>query len=70
MGQIARGDVTQSEIVAATGMKSLGGQMKVLEENYGIIRKKRPIGAKEGSQTVSHAATSRLVVGGNRVVRI
>ena len=26
--------------------------MKVLEENYGIIRKKRPIGAKEGSQTV------------------
>ena len=51
-------------------MKSLGGQMKVLEENYGIIRKKRPIGAKEGSQTVSHAATSRLVVGGNRVVRI
>lgn len=52
LGQIARGDVTQSEIEAATGMKSLGGQMKVLEENYGIIRKKRPIGAKEGSQTV------------------
>lgn len=52
LGQIARGDVTQSEIEAATGMKSLGGQMKVLEENYGIVRKKRPIGAKEGSQTV------------------
>ena len=50
--QIACGDVTQGEIEAATGMKSLGGQMKVLEENYGIIRKKRPIGAKEGSQTV------------------
>ena len=33
-------------------MKSLGGQMKVLEENYGIINKKRPIGAKAGSQTV------------------
>lgn len=52
LGQIAHGDVTQSEIEAATGMKSLGGQLKVLEENYGIIRKKRPIGAKEGSQTV------------------
>ena len=52
LGQIARGDVTQSEIETATGMKSLGGQMKVLEENYGIIRKKRPIGSKEGSQTV------------------
>ncbi|MGM9741237.1 MAG: ATP-binding protein [Candidatus Cryptobacteroides sp.] len=52
LGQIARGDVTQSEIEASTGIKSLGGQLKVLEENYGIIRKKRPIGAKEGSQTV------------------
>lgn len=52
LGQIACGDVTQSEIESATGMKSLGGQMKVLEENYGIISKKRPIGAKEGSQTV------------------
>ena len=52
LGQIARGDVTQSEIEAATGMKSLGGQMRILEENYGIIRRKRPIGAKEGSQTV------------------
>lgn len=52
LGQIAQGDVTQSEIESATGIKSLGGQLKVLEENYGIIRKKRPIGAKEGSQTV------------------
>lgn len=52
LGQIARGDVTQSEIEASTGMKSLGGQLKMLEENYGIIHKKRPIGAKEGSQTV------------------
>lgn len=52
LGQIARGDVTQSEIEASTGMKSLGGQMKVLEEHYGIVSKKRPIGAKQGSQTV------------------
>lgn len=52
LGQIARGDVTQSQIEAATGMKSLGGQLRILEENYDIIRKKRPIGAKVGSQTV------------------
>ena len=52
LGQIARGDVTQSQIEATTGMKSLGGQWRILEDNYGIIRKKRPIGAKEGSQTV------------------
>ena len=28
--------------------------MKLLEEKYGIIKKKRPIGAKEGSQTVRY----------------
>lgn len=52
LGQIAHGDVTQSQIEATTGMKSLGGQLRILEENYDIIRKKRPIGAKVGSQTV------------------
>lgn len=54
LDQIAHGDVTQSEIEAALGMKSLGGQLKVLEERYGIIKKKRPVGAKEGSQTVRY----------------
>lgn len=54
LDQIAHGDVTQSEIEGALGMKSLGGQMKILEEKYGIINKKRPIGAKEGSQTVRY----------------
>ena len=54
LDQIAHGDVTQSEIEGALGMKSLGGQMKILEEKYGIIKKKRPIGAKEGSQTVRY----------------
>ena len=54
LDQIAQGDVTQSEIEGALGMKSLGGQLKILEEKYGIIKKKRPIGAKEGSQTVRY----------------
>lgn len=54
LDQIAHGDVTQGEIEGALGMKSLGGQMKILEEKYGIIKKKRPIGAKEGSQTVRY----------------
>jgi AAA+ ATPase superfamily predicted ATPase len=54
MDQIAHGDVTQSEIEGALGMKSLGGQLKVLEEKYGIIQKKRPVGAKNGSQTVRY----------------
>ena len=54
LDQIAHGDVTQSEIESALGVKSLGGQLKVLEEKYGIVRKKRPVGAKEGSQTVRY----------------
>lgn len=54
LDQIAHGDVTQSEIEGALGMKSLGGQLKVLEEKYGIIQKKRPVGAKNGSQTVRY----------------
>lgn len=54
LDQIAHGDVTQSDIEASLGMKSLGGQLKILEEKYGIIKKKRPIGAKIGSQTVRY----------------
>ena len=54
LDQIAHGDVTQSDIETALGVKSLGGQLKVLEEKYVIIRKKRPVGAKEGSQTVRY----------------
>lgn len=54
LDQIAHGDVTQNEIEASLGMKSLGGQLKLLEEKYGIIQKKRPIGAKSGSQTVRY----------------
>ena len=52
--QIARGDVTQSEIESSLDIKSLGGQLKILEEKYGIIKKKRPVGAKPGSQTVRY----------------
>ena len=54
LDQIAHGDVTQGEIEASLGVKSIGGQLKILEEKYGIIRKKRPIGAKSGSQTVRY----------------
>ena len=54
LDQIAHGDVTQSEIEASLGVNSLGGQLKMLEEKYDIIKKKRPVGAKEGSQTVRY----------------
>lgn len=54
LDQIAHGDVTQGEIEVSLGMRSLGGQLKILEEKYDIIKKKRPIGAKSGSQTVRY----------------
>jgi len=54
LGQISRGDVTQNELEASLGMDSLGGQLKILEEKYDIIRKKRPIDAKTSSQTVRY----------------
>ena len=46
--------MAQSEIEGSLGTKSLGGQLKVLEEKYDILQKKRPIGAKKGSQTVRY----------------
>jgi len=54
LDQIAHGDLTQSEIESSLGVNSLGGQLKIMEEKYGIIRKKRPMGAKDGCQTVRY----------------
>ena len=52
---ISNGINTQSEIASALGEKSIGGQLKKLEETYGIIQKMRPILAKKGTQTVRYA---------------
>lgn len=54
LGQIAQGDLTQSQIEGSLGMESLGGQLRMLDERYNIIQKKRPIGAKPASQTVRY----------------
>mgnify|MGYP002111554064 CR=1 FL=1 len=52
---ISNGVNTQPEIASALGEKSIGGQLKKLEETYGIIQKMRPILAKKGTQTVRYA---------------
>ena len=50
---IASGELTQKDIQAKMeDGKSIGGQLRILEEDYLLITKKRPIKAKEGSQTV------------------
>lgn len=51
---ISNGLNTQAEIAVALGEKSLGGQLKQLEETYDVIQKKRPILSKKGSQTVRY----------------
>lgn len=54
LGQIAQGDVTQRDIENSLAMDNLGGQLRILDEQYAIIRKKRPVGAKPSSQTVRY----------------
>lgn len=54
LGAVASGDVTLPQIEAMLGEKSLGGQMKILEEEYSLIRKKRPLRAKENSKSVRY----------------
>ena len=51
---ISNGKNTQSEIATLLGEKSIGGQLKKLEETYEVIKKMRPILAKKGTQTVRY----------------
>lgn len=51
---IASGKNTLSEVMSALGNASLGGLLKRLEDDYEVIRKKRPILSKEGTQTVRY----------------
>lgn len=51
---ISSGRNTQGEIAATLGEKSIGGQLKKLEETYDVIRKKRPLLSKKGTQTVRY----------------
>lgn len=58
---ISGGINTQSEIEAALGEKSIGGQLKRLIEDYGIIARQRPILAKEGSLTIRYEITDNFI---------
>lgn len=54
LSAISGGINTQSEIESALGNKRIGGQLKRLLEDYQIIKRNRPILAKEGSQAVRY----------------
>jgi len=51
---IANGMNDTSHISQATGIGSLGGTLQRMEEDYDLIARKRPIMAKQGSQTVRY----------------
>lgn len=58
---ISSGKNTQAEIEAFMGEKSIGGQLHKLETVYEVIKKQRPIFAKEGTQTVRYEVTDNFL---------
>lgn len=54
LGLIASGEACLPQIEGMLGEKSLGGQMRTLEEDYGLISKKRPIRSSETSKSVRY----------------
>lgn len=52
LSAIANGDNTIPKLNDATGETTVTGHLKRLEEDYELIAKKRPIFAKDGTQTV------------------
>ena len=58
---ISSGMNTQSQIEAFMGEKSIGGQLSKLETVYEVIKKQRPIFAKEGTQTVRYTVSDNFL---------
>lgn len=61
LNAISSGMNTQSQIEAFMGEKSIGGQLSKLETVYEVIKKQRPIFAKEGSQTVRYEVSDNFL---------
>lgn len=61
LSAVSGGINTQPEIMAALGDKSIGGQIKRLIEDYNVLKRLRPIGAKEGAQAVRYQITDNFL---------
>jgi len=61
LSAVSGGMNTQSDIMAALGDKSIGGQIKRLVDDYSVLKRVRPMGAKEGSQTVRYEITDNFL---------
>lgn len=61
LSAIASGRTTSSEIAQSVGEANIGGMLQRLEEDYEIIKKKRPILAKERSQNVRYEISDNFL---------
>lgn len=61
LGAIASGTNTQPAIEANLGGKSIGGNIKRLIEDYNVIKRVRPILAKEGTQVTRYEISDNLL---------
>jgi len=61
LSAVSGGINTQPDIMAALGDKSIGGQIKRLIEDYNVLKRRRPIGSKEGTQAVRYEITDNFL---------
>lgn len=61
LASIASGRNTMAEILAMFTGGSIGGQLKRLEDDYGVVRRKRPVLSKDGSQNVRYEITDNFL---------
>ncbi|MCL2651368.1 MAG: ATP-binding protein, partial [Candidatus Azobacteroides sp.] len=61
LSAISGGINTQPDIMATLGDKSIGGQIKRLIDDYNVLKRIRPFGAKEGSQTVRYEISDNFL---------
>jgi len=61
LSAVSGGINTQPDIMSALGDKSIGGQIKRLIEDYNVLKRLRPIGSKEGTQTVRYEITDNFL---------
>ncbi len=61
LSAVSAGINTQPDIMAVLGDKSIGGQIKRLIEDYNVLKRIRPLGAKEGTQTVRYEITDNFL---------
>jgi AAA+ ATPase superfamily predicted ATPase len=61
LSAVSGGINTQPEILAALGDNSIGGQIKRLIDDYNVLKRIRPLGAKEGSQTVRYEISDNFL---------